>query len=366
MTESQTQIGMNYHDLDTPTLLLDLDLFEANVTRMAEFMAQGAASLRPHAKTNKCPIIARRQVEAGAIGICCQKLGEAEVMGANGISDILITNQIVGPIKIARLVELAKLIDVKPAVDSQANVAALAEAARSAGLELGVVIEVDVGMKRCGVPPGEPTVELAQFIDQTPNVKLRGLMGYEGHCVIETNFDKRKAETYQANKLLVDSKDAVEAAGIHVEIVSAAGTGTYMFAGRHPGITEVEAGSYIFMDTTYREVLTDFEVSLTVLATVISRPGDDRFILDCGSKTLAGDHGTPALLDLPPADRMGLSEEHSTWRYEQGAPRVQIGDKVRVIPGHCCSTVNLHNSYTVIQGEKVVDSWPILAARMTQ
>ena len=366
MTVPQPQKGMNTHDLDTPALLLDLDLFESNIAKMAEFMGQGSAALRPHAKSNKCPIIARRQIEAGAIGICCQKLGEAEVMGDNGIKDILITNQIVGPTKIARLVELAKQIDVKPAVDSRTNVAALAEAARGAGLELGVVIEVDVGMERCGVAPGEATVELARFIDHTPGVRLRGVMGYEGHCVIERDFEKRKAETYQANRLLVDSKDAVEAAGIDVEIVSAAGTGTYMFAGRHPGITEVEAGSYIFMDTTYREVLTDFHVSLTVLATVISRPGDDRFILDCGSKTFAGDHGTPALLDLPPADHMGLSEEHSTWRYEQAAPDVQIGDKVRVIPGHCCSTVNLHDNYTVIQGENVVDIWPILAARRTQ
>jgi D-serine deaminase-like pyridoxal phosphate-dependent protein len=160
----------------------------------------------------------------------------------------LITFQIVGPVKIARLMNLARTTVVKVAVDSPANVMALAEASRAAGLELGLVIEVDVGMQRCGVTPGAATVELAQLVDRTLGVKLQGLMGYEGHCVIEPDFQKRKVEAEKANALLVESAQAVEAAGIHVGIVSAGGTGSYMFAGRCPGITEVEAGSYIFMD----------------------------------------------------------------------------------------------------------------------
>ena len=357
---------MKYHDLDTPSLLVDLDIFESNIERMAAFMSQGTTVLRPHAKTHKCPVIAQRQIEAGAIGICCQKLGEAEVMCAHGIEDVLITNQIVGPIKVARLVNLARTADVKPAVENPVNVDALADAAQAAGLELGVIIEVDVGMSRCGVAPGEATAELARLIDRTPGVKLQGLMGYEGHCVNLRDFEERKIKTARANALLVRSKEAVEAAGIEVGIVSAGGTGTYMITGRCPGITEVEAGSYVFMDTTYREVTTDFDVSLTVLATVISRPADNRIILDCGSKTLAGDHGTPAIQGLSPAASCHLSEEHSTWGYEEPVRNVRIGDKVRVITGHCCSTVNLNDDFYVIQGEDVVDIWPIPAARKTR
>jgi D-serine deaminase-like pyridoxal phosphate-dependent protein len=358
--------GTRYHDLDTPSLLLDLDVFEANIAKMAAYMGQQATELRPHAKTHKCPTIAKRQLDAGAIGVCCQKLGEAEVMGAHGIHDVLITNQIVGPTKIARLSDLARSTDVKVAVDNPANVSALAEAAQVAGVVLGVVIEVDVGMGRCGVAPGNPAVELAQTVDRTRGVQLRGLMGYEGHCVNIRDFENRVAETQKANQLLVDSKNAVEAAGIPVEIVSAGGTGTYMIAAKNPDITEVEAGSYIFMDTTYRQVLTDFEPSLTVLATVTSRPVANRIVLDCGSKTLAGDHGTPALYGLPPAAKCRLSEEHSIWTYTDHAPDLQVGDKVRVIPGHCCSTVNLHDVYYVVQDAEIVDTWPIAAARRTQ
>jgi D-serine deaminase-like pyridoxal phosphate-dependent protein len=366
VTIPQPRIGMKYQDLDTPSLLVDLDVFESNIAKMAAFMRQGTTELRAHTKTHKCPVIAKKQIEAGAIGVCCQKLGEAEVMGVHGIQDVLITNQIVGSTKIARLVNLAHSTDVKVAVDSPANVTALAQAAAAAGLELGVVIEVDVGMQRCGVAPGEATVELARFIDRTPGVKLRGLMGFEGHCVDEPDFEVRKAETEKAMALLVASKEAVEAAGVAVGIVSGGGTGSYMITGRYPGITEVEAGSYIFMDTSYREVLTDFELSLTVLATVVSTVAEDRFVLDCGVKTLADAYGTPVIQGLPRAASRGLSEEHSTWVCDEPVRDVQIGDKVRVIPGHCCSTVNLHDDFYVIQGEEVVDIWPIAAARKTQ
>ena len=356
---------MKYQDLDTPSLLVDLDVLTSNLNTMAAFISQGTSTLRPHAKTHKCPIIAQMQLDGGALGICCQKLGEAEVMCAHGIDDVLITNQIVGPIKIARLVGLARTADVKPAVDTASNVTALGEAAQAAGIELGVVIEVDVGMNRCGVAPGDATVDLASFIDRTPGVMLRGLMGYEGHCVGLRNYEQRLANTREANTLLLDSAEAVEAAGIPVGIISAGGTGTHMITARRPGITEVEAGSYVFMDATYREVTTAFKVSLTVLATVISRPTEHRVILDCGAKTLAGDHGSPAIVGMPPATRCGLSEEHSIYTYDEPVRNLAVGSKVRVITGHCCGTVNLHDQYHVTQGDDVVDVWPIPAARKT-
>lgn len=367
MTIYQPRVGMRDEELDTPALLINLDIFESNITIMANFMVQGETELRAHAKTHKCPIIAQKQIEAGAIGICCQKLGEAEVMAAHGIADILITNQVVGPIKIARLVEVAGISPgIIVAVDNPDNVCALAEAANAAGLELGVVIEVDVGMERCGVAPGEAAVGLARTIDRTPGVRFRGLMGFEGHCVDLPDVEARRARTAKANALLVESKEAVEAAGIEVEIVSGGGTGTYMFTGRYPGITEVEAGSYIFMDTSYRQALTDFDISLTVLATVVSKLADDRIILDCGSKTLAGDYGTPAIQGFPPQVHCSLSEEHSTWGYEEGLPAVQVGDKMRVLPAHCCATVNLHDEYYVIRGDEIVDIWPIAARGKTR
>lgn len=362
----QPRKGMRYQELDTPCLLLDLDILESNIAKMAAFVSEGPTALRPHSKTHKCPVIAQKQIKAGAIGICCQKLGEAEVMCAHGIRDILITNQIVGSVKISRLMELAHMADVKVAVDDFSNVAALADTARAAGIQSGVVIEVDVGMGRCGVKPGEATVELAKFIEHTPGIKLRGLMGYEGHCVDLPDFQERQAKTRDANALLVKSKKTVENAGIEVGIVSAGSTGTYMITGRCPGITEIEAGSYVLMDTSYRKVVTDFDLSLTVLATVTSRPAGNVVTLDCGVKTLAGDYGTPEILGLPPVLSCGLSEEHSTWVYRNNVDRMQVGDKVRVLPAHCCTTVNLHDYYYVIRGDCVVDIWPIAAARKTQ
>ncbi len=362
----ESGVGSRVVQIDTPSLLVDLDVFEANLARMSEFLRQGSTKLRPHSKSNKCPVIAQKQVAAGAIGICCQKLGEAEVMASHGIRDILITNQIVGPIKIARLMAVARGCDLKVAVDNPGNVDALAEAASAARLRLGVVIEVNVGMNRCGVLPGEPTVELARHIMRRPSLQFRGLMGYEGHCVDLPDFQERKTQTEKAMALLVQTRDAVQAANIEVDIVSGGGTGTYMITGRYPGITEIEAGSYVFMDTTYRQALTDFDNSLTVLSTVISRPANNRVVLDCGVKTLAGDYGTPAIEGVRPALSCGLSEEHSTWVYDSNMQDLAVGDKVRVIPAHCCATINLHDRLFAVRREVVEDIWEIAGCGKTR
>jgi D-serine deaminase-like pyridoxal phosphate-dependent protein len=276
MAELSTQfsiIGANYLDLDTPTLLLDLDVLENNIAKMAEFFKSAPSALRPHSKTHKCPAIAQKQLAAGAIGICCQKLGEAEIMAEHGITDILITNQIVGNQKISRLIQLLDITpDVKVAVDNRENAEELAEAAESSGKNLKVLVEIEVGMGRCGVMPGEAALKLAKVIDRTPHLELAGLMGYEGHCVNIVDFDERRSQTYNAIAKLLQVKDDIENAGIEIDIVSAGGTGTYNISGPIPGITEIEAGSYVFMDTTYRQVLDDFDQSLSVLATVTSKP----------------------------------------------------------------------------------------------
>lgn len=368
MTTSQKKlIGANYLDLDTPSLLLDLDLLDKNIATMADFLGDLPCSLRAHSKSHKCPTIAHKQIAAGAIGICCQKLGEAEIMAHHGIEDILITNQIVGRTKIARLISLLSITsEVKVAVDSRENVKALANALEAAGDQLKVLIEIEIGMGRCGVLPGEAVVELAKLIDQSPNLELAGLMGYEGHCVNIVDFEERREKTQDAISSLLQVKDDVVSADIEVDILSAGGTGTYNFTGCYPGITEIQAGSYIFMDTTYGQVLKDFDHSLSILATVISKPESNRIVLDCGVKTLVGDLGTPMIQNLQPAKRCNLSEEHSIWIYENAMDDVSVGDKVKVLPGHCCSTVNMHDQYYVLEENRVVDVWEISAARMTQ
>jgi D-serine deaminase-like pyridoxal phosphate-dependent protein len=356
--------GTNYLELDTPSLLLDLDALENNISRMASFFDTVPSSLRPHSKTHKCPTIAHKQIAAGAIGICCQKLGEAEVMAHHGVEDILITNQIVGVAKIKRLVDLLAIAnDVKIAVDNQENVEELASATEAARVHLGVLIEIEIGMGRCGILPGEGAIELAKLIHRSPYLELKGLMGYEGHCVTVPNFEDRERMTLEAISKLLEIKHDIESEGIKVDILSAGGTGTYNITGRQEGITEIEAGSYVFMDTTYRKVLKDFDHSLSVLATVISKPEEDRIVLDCGVKTLVGDLGTPAIQGIRPAHKYRLSEEHSIWSYEGSMDDLSLGDKVRVLPGHCCSTANMHDHYYVLQDDHVVDVWEISAAR---
>ena len=360
-------LGASYLDLDTPSLLVDLDILDKNISKMAEFISDVPCSLRPHSKTHKSPTIAQKQIAAGAIGICCQKLGEAEIMAHHGIKDILITNQIVGERKIGRLINLlATTEDVKVAIDSRNNVEELANALETAGKTLGVLLEIEVGMGRCGVLPGKPAVKLANLIDRSPNLELKGLMGYEGHSIDVIDLVERRKLTEAANSDLLQAKADIEAAGIEVGIISAGGTGTYNITGRNPGITEIEAGSYVFMDTTYRQVLKDFDQSLSVLATVISKPAENRIILDCGVKTLVGEKGTPLIQGLRPAKKCNLSEEHSIWFYKHAKGDLNIGDKVRVLPGHCCSTVNMHDHYYVLQGDRVVDVWEISAARKAQ
>jgi D-serine deaminase-like pyridoxal phosphate-dependent protein len=225
--------GVSYLNLDTPSLLLDLDIFENNIAKMAEFLGDTPCSLRAHAKSHKCPTIAKKQIAAGAIGICCQKLGEAEVMAEHGITDILITNQIVGSKKISRLIRLLDIApEVKVAVDNRENVEALANAAEASDKQLGVLIELEVGMGRCGVMPGEAALQLAKVIDRTPHLELAGIMGYEGHCVNIVDVEERKSQTHEAISALLQVRDDIETAGIRVDIVSAGGTGTYNITGQ--------------------------------------------------------------------------------------------------------------------------------------
>jgi D-serine deaminase-like pyridoxal phosphate-dependent protein len=351
--------GTPKEKLDTPALLIDLPVMEANIEKMARFFRDKPAKLRPHFKTVKSPILARKQVEAGAIGICCAKVGEAEVAAEGGIKDIFITNQVIGPAKIARLISLCRLADMKVAADNPQNMKELSDAAIAAGVKVGVLVEVNTGMARCGVEPGRPTVELARAIARSPGLVFKGVMGYEGHCVNIVDYEERVNKTTQSLKLLLDTKAAVEKAGLPVEIVSAGGTGTYMITGAYPGVTEVEAGSYVFMDGAYRKVLHDFECALTVLTTVISRPRKGVAICDLGRKSISNDMGTPTVVYPNGAILVGLSEEHGQLELTGEAEKLKVGDRIEVLPSHGDTTINIHSHYFAMRNGVLEAVWEI-------
>jgi D-serine deaminase-like pyridoxal phosphate-dependent protein len=350
-------VNISKYDIDTPALLIDLEKMERNIKKMAAFFEGRSSHLRPHTKTHKCPVLAHKQLQAGAQGITCAKLGEAEVMAAAGIRDILIANQIVGRDKIARLANLAHHCDIMVAVESAENVAALSSAAKAVASTIRILIEVDVGMHRCGVKSGEEALALAMSILSSPNLKFEGIMGYEGHVVMAPDLEDRRQACTDSMRVLVSVREMLERHGIHVKIVSAGGTGTYNIAGAYPGITEIQAGSYILMDAKYRSILQDFESALTLLCTVTSRPDKHSAILDAGMKAVTFEFGMPELVNLTGAGFAFLSEEHGHLYLEDADPRV--GDKVEVIPSHCCTTINLHDRFYAVRGERLEAIWQI-------
>jgi D-serine deaminase-like pyridoxal phosphate-dependent protein len=355
----QEQIGMSKWEIDTPALCLELGALERNIARMAAFFRDRPAALRPHTKTHKCPTIAWMQLRAGAIGLTCAKLGEAEAMARAGIRDILIANQIIGP-KIPRLIGLAAWSDVMVAVDDAANAEDLSAAAGAAGVTLRVLLEIEVGMGRCGVPAGEPALALARRVSDLPGLRLEGIMGYEGHAVMIPDRAERRGAAEKAMGILVGVRDLLQGDGLPVPIVSGGGTGTYDVTGDYPGVTEVQAGSYATMDARYHSVGLDFERALTVVARVISAPRDDMVVIDAGLKTLTTEFGLPAVLCPEGWALQRLSEEHGQLRREGGDP-LRPGDAVELVPSHGCTTINLHDAYVVTREDRVVGLWPIAA-----
>lgn len=356
----EPKLGTPIAELDTPILLIDLDAFEANLARMANFFADKPTKLRPHSKTHKCPHIARRQLQAGAIGITCAKVSEAEAMVHAGIEGILIANQVVGAIKIDRLTELARTARLMIAVDDVTNARALSDACRAKRVELDVLVEVDVGMGRCGVAPGTPAVVLAREVASLPALNFVGLMGYEGHLVLTADPNERDVKVRQALAPLQTTCAMLADAGLDACIVSSGGTGTYDTTGTCPPVTEVQAGSYVFMDSTYLKIRPEFQPALTLLSTVVSRPAPNRLVLDAGLKTLSKEFGNPQLLDVPNASIRYVSEEAIVIDLaEPDAVALRPGDKVRLLPSHCCTTVNLHDNFYVVQNDQLVDIWRI-------
>ena len=369
MNTNEPFIGMHKTELDTPVLLIDLDKMEANIAAMANYFSTVNADLRPHVKTHKTPIIAHKQIAAGAIGVTCAKLGEAEAVIHAGIRDVLIANQIVGPQKIARLINLAKHSEIMIAVDNAKNVQAISEAAAAKGATVRMLIEVNIGMDRCGVEPGEPALELAAQIQRSPNLIFEGLMGYEGHTVAKPNRSERDTATREAMQRLVDAKNHLEKHGVEVAIMSGGGTGTFNITGSIPEMTEVQAGSYVLMDSTYRNVegIGDhFDCALSVLATVVSRPNPNRMIVDTGLKVLAKEFGIPQPVGINGVEMTGLSEEHGKMQVSDASVSLKPGDKLEILPTHCCTTVNLHDKYYGIRKGIVESVWNIAARGKAQ
>jgi len=362
-------IGMHKTELDTPTLLIDLDKMEANIAAMAAYFSTVNAMLRPHVKTHKTPIIAHKQIAAGAIGVTCAKLGEAEAVIHTGIRDVLIANQVIGTQKIARLINLAKHSEIMVAVDNSQNVQDISEAASAKGVNVRILVEVNIGMDRCGVEPGKPTLQLVNQIRRSPNLIFEGLMGYEGHTVAKPNRVERDTATREAMQRLLNAKRYIEKHGGEVPIMSGGGTGTFNITGSIPEMTEVQAGSYVLMDSTYRNVEgvgEQFDCALSVLATVVSHPASDRIIVDTGMKVITKEFGLPQPVGVSGVEMIGLSEEHGNMRVSEPNVPLKPGDKLEILPTHCCTTVNLHDRYYGIRNGIVETVWDITARGKAQ
>ncbi|MFN4261302.1 MAG: DSD1 family PLP-dependent enzyme [Gemmataceae bacterium] len=352
-------IGQPVDALDTPQLLLDLDIVDANLRRMFSACRERGVATRVHFKSLKCAGLARYIAERGANGFLCAKLNEAEVLAEAGLGDIFIANQIVGSAKLRRLVELARRADVRVCVDDADNIRDMAQAAQAAGVTLGVLVEVDIGMNRCGVEPGEPALRLARLVHEAQGLRFLGLQGYDGHLQLIADAAERRTRCWQGLEQLVGTRRLIEQAGIPVEVVTGAGTGTWEFVSSFPGMTEIQPGSFVLMDCAYHAVRPEFGCSLSILATVISkRPG--RYILDAGSKAISKDFGMPIVKGYPDDQIQRLSEEHAN--VASSDANVRIGQHREVIPAHCCATMNLHRVCIATRQGKVEAVWPIEAS----
>ncbi|MGI6631730.1 MAG: DSD1 family PLP-dependent enzyme [Bacillota bacterium] len=374
-------IGKPWTELETPALMVDLDIMEANMDKMMRFLEESGAGvgIRPHAKSHKTPQIAKMQMEKGALGICCAKLGEAEAMADGGVTDILIANQTIGKNKVKRLAALSRKTDLKAAVDSRDNLMDISGESSAIGGRVGIVVEVDVGLHRGGVRTHAEAVELARMASTLPGVWYAGLMGYEGHAVFIPDFEEREAAANRSYDILLGYRDAVKKeAGLDSGIVSAAGSGTFMFGGKRKGLTDVEAGSYIFMDVRYGNTAgVDFKNSLAVVTTIASHPEPGLYVCDAGIKSMTEEFGLVSTLPSYGLSVLHMSEEHVTLgpcdnparmpglaeldeKYAKTAPKcLGVEDKILLIPSHCCTTVNLHDVIYAVRSGVVEDVWRV-------
>ncbi|TCZ65407.1 DSD1 family PLP-dependent enzyme [Roseicella aquatilis] len=354
--------GMREEEVDTPALLLDLDAFEANLDAMARLLEGTGTRLRAHAKTHKSPVIARLQMARGAIGQCVQKVGEAEALAWGGVPDILVSNQVVGATKLARLAALARIARVAVCADDAAQVAGIAAAAEAAGVRIPVLVEIDCGAGRCGVEPGPDAVALAERIAASPHLRFGGLQSYHGSAQHRRTPGEREAAIAHAAAVTRRTVEQLRQRGLDCPIVGGAGTGTFALEAASGVYTEIQAGSYAFMDADYarNEAPPPFRQSLFVLATVMSRAIPGVAVVDAGHKAVAIDSGLPLVHDRPGLRYDSASDEHGKLLVEDGeAP--QLGEKLRLVPGHCDPTVDRYDWYVGVRGGRVECLWPVAA-----
>jgi len=354
--------------IDTPALLLDLDVFERNVACMATAVAGTRVCLRPHAKTSKCPVIVLKQIAMGAVGACVQKVSEAEALFDGGVQDIRITNEIVGATKIARLAALAKQANISVCVDDASNVHALDDMALAFGIRLPVLVEIDVGGNRCGVDPGEAAVVLAKQIAGSRGLRFAGIQAYDGPAQHIRSFEDRRRASQRASEHAQHVVGLLKRGTLSCETVTGGGTGTFRFELESGIFTEVQPGSYIFMDLDYRRNLEasgapaeGFEQALFVYASIMSRPVRNRAIVDAGEKAISISAGLPLVADMPDVEYSRVSVEHGRLTLHDEHRELRIGDKIRLVPGYCDPTVNLFEWYVCVRGDRVEALWPITA-----
>jgi len=354
-------VGTPKSELDTPSLLVDMPTMERNIAKMTSTIIEEAGvNWRPHTKGMKTPALAHKLLDAGAIGITCAKLGEAEVMAYSGIKDILVANQIIGQRKIARLVNLQSHADVAVCVDDIRNVDEIGQAAVRKGVTIRVLIEVNVGMNRAGVEPGDETLNLADRIASCEGVRFAGLMTWESHALTVDPIDKKKRMITEALTKLTESADRCRSKGHTVDIVSCGGTGTYWISAFHPGITEIEAGGGIFGDVRYRTSFgADLEYAMTILSTVTSRVNAKRIICDAGKKTMSSDAAIPEPMGIPNVESVMLSAEHGIVVLGKETTIPDIGEKIEFVAGYSDTTVVLHDELFAIREGIVEAVWPL-------
>ena len=366
-------IGTPVREIETPALIVDLDVMEENLALMAKRLEGTGVRLRAHAKTHKSPWLASKQVALGAVGVCCQKVSEAEVMVEGGIENVLVSSEVTAVSKLRRLAALAHHANLMVVVDHPQGVSMLAEAVTAAGVEIGVLVDVDVGQGRCGVAPGEAAAELARRVEAARGLELKGIQAYQGKAQHVDGFAERRGVYADAVARMRETVDAFEAAGLPLEIRSGGGTGSWRWDAESGVLNELQAGSYLFMDSHYRsiggedsDVYDDFQPSLFVLTTVVSAPGPGHVVMDAGHKALSSDSGLAPCLELEGAVHARASDEHGVLELSPASRRPEIGETLLFQPSHCDPTINLYDVYHGVRGgmeEGVLEAVIPVAAR---
>jgi D-serine deaminase-like pyridoxal phosphate-dependent protein len=349
-------------DLDTPFIAADIDTVKGNIARMQALASSHGKELRPHSKTHKLPSVALWQIDAGAVGVCVQKTSEAEVMVNGGVRDVFVSNEVIGSQKTDRLANLASNARVSVAVDSKLGVEQLSESAKSKGTEVGVYLDVDVGMHRCGLKPGD-VANLAELVSNSSNLHLVGVMGYDGHSFRPLDKGERRKIVNESRAILHAAIAEVRSAGLELEVVSVGGTPSTPIWAEFDEITELQPGAYVYNDVMQMERgAPKADCAVTLTGTVMSKPSVDQAVVDAGSKSFAFDFGRyPFPVEDGNLDVVGLSEEHAVLKSKKGAISAELGDRLGFIPYHICTFVDLWDKIQFCRGDEIVSTLTIAA-----